>query len=524
MDIAGIGSRLVIQRIVVEGDGIRLDAVSVSRTVRCPTCGIPSQRVHDRYVRRPADLPWRGRSVSLAIQVRRFRCGEASCPRATFAEDLGSGLRPRGQRTEDVTAFLLAVVRLIGAEAGARFAITVGIQISADTLLRRQRSVALSDETPRVLGVDDLALRRGNRYATLLMDRETHRPVDLLAGRDADVLATGLRDHPGVEVIVRDRSTAYAEGARLGAPNAVQVADRFHLARNASAAFDELIRGRRRLLDVTRACASRAGVTPAARPRSATAQRDADRRAARIERWERTHALRADGLSIRRIAAVVGIERRTVRGLLASPLPPRNQIVAPRPPPLASPTLHPFAAYLRDRWQAGCHNMSQLYREILAQEYGGSASLLRQALRPWRPPRAPPRACGTMRRLSARWLCLRPPELLGSDETIALAVILDTHRDLAIGYDLLTTFRAVLRRRDVADLDPWIACARQSGLPSFVALDNGIAADRAAVDAALTLPWSNGPVEGYIHKVKLIKRQGYGRAAIALLRARVLAA
>jgi transposase len=373
---------------------------------------------------------------------------------------------------------------------------------------------------------------------------ETRRPIDLVKGRDAAVVASWLAEHPGVEIIVRDRAGAYAEGARTGAPTAVQVADRFHLVQNASTALEELLRGRRRaleaeLLPLGPVPPADAAAVPAAgevlvptapeRPLSPSARHLAERRAARLARWERVHALRAQGRGIKRIAQELGMHRRTVRGLLASPVPPRNTpALAPRPPPLASPTLAPFAAYLQDRWQAGARNVSQLVREIVAQGYTGSVSLVRQAIYAWRPPRPRlrlrPPATRDQRRFNVRWLCLRRPAALKDDEQEALARLLTAHADLATGHALLQRFRCLLAERDLAGLDPWLADARASGLAPFEALANGLAADRAAVDAAFTTPWSNGPVEGHVHRVKLAKRRGYGRAKLDLLRRRVLAA
>ena len=532
---------LAIRRIVVEGDEVRLEAEGIVAEARCPACGAVATRVHDRYARRPMDMPWRGWTVRLAITVRRFRCDDAACPRVAFAEEIGPAVPRLARRTRDVAALLLRLVDAAGGERGARLAAALGVPTSADTLLRLQRaSGTATSPTPRVLGIDDLALRRGHVYATLFVDMETRRPVDLVEGRDAAVLADWLRAHPGVEVVVRDRAGPYADGARAGAPGAVQVADRFHLVQNASTALAELLRGRRGDLE----SALRRGeapapaeetpadvvVTPTApeRPLSATARHQAERRAARVARWERVHALRADGMAIMAIARETGMHRRTVRGLLASPVPPRNNRMSIlRPSAIASPTLTPFAGYLQDRWQMGAHNVSQLVREIVAQGYTGSVSLVRQAIYAWRPPRPrrhlrPP--AQTSRRFNARWLCLRPPDQLDDGERAALDRVLAENPDLAAGHSLLQRFRRLVAERDLDRLDPWLADARASGLARFEAFANGLAADRAAVDAAFIEPWSTGPVEGHVHRVKLLKRAGYGRAKLDLLRRRVLAA
>jgi transposase len=191
---------LAVRRIVIDGATILLEAGGGAAAVRCPACGALATRVHGRYVRRPLDLPWRGCTVRLVVTVRRFRCERATCDRATFAEALGR-LPRRARRTTDVTALLLRVVNAAGGEKGARMAAAMGVPVSADTLLRLQRAAGSPvSPTPRVLGVDDLALRRGRAYATLFVDLETRRPVDLVKGRDAAVVRTWLAAHPGVGV------------------------------------------------------------------------------------------------------------------------------------------------------------------------------------------------------------------------------------------------------------------------------------------------------------------------------------
>lgn len=145
----------------------------------------------------------------------------------------------------------------------------------------------------------------------------------------------------------------------------------------------------------------------------------------------------------------------TVRHLIDTPIPPRNQIVHPRPGGLSSPSLQPYVSYLQDRWQEGCTNITQLFREITEQGYQGSRSLLYTALPAWRPPRPPAeqRPRQKRRRFSVRWLCLRPLDQLKSEEQTTLQQILDEDVDLATGYRLLQRFRALITERSVADLD-----------------------------------------------------------------------
>lgn len=376
-----------------------------------------------------------------------------------------------------------------------------------------------------MLGVDDFALRRRHHYGTLLVDLETNEPIDVLDGRDAETFAQWLKEHVGVEVIVRDRAEAYAEGAAQGAPDAQQVADRFHLLQNGSAALDELLRGRRRSIEHAEEQATAGPDAPAPEnPPSKRQQERTAQRARRVARWRQVCERHAAGQSISRIARELGMDRKTIRRYLATPEAPQRQLRNPRPPAASSPTLQPFMSYLQDRWEAGCTNISQLYRELVGQGYTGSRSLLNTALLPWR---GPPKARGTRptkRRFSVRWLCLRPPEQLDQLETQLLAQVLADDPILTEGYSLLQRFRRVLREHSVAALPTWLADAQASGLAPFVALANGIIADRSAVEAALTMDWSNGPTEGHVHRVKLLKRQGYGRCKLDLLRRRILAA
>src|SRR5262245_38482679 len=243
-------ARITFQSLIIDAPHLILVAAMISTHSVCPDCCQPTQRIHGHYRRTLADLPWATAPIELRVIVRRFRCCTCTCRRKTFAERLPS-VAPRYARTTTRLATTQANTGLaLGGAAGARHLSRHGLPGSRNTLLRRVRSVSLPEgPEPEIIGLDDWAWRKGNRYGTIIVDLQRGCPLDVLEDRAAETVATWLQSHPDVKIVARDRAEAYAAGIRQGAPEATQVADRFHLLKNLAAALQAVFSAHHREID-----------------------------------------------------------------------------------------------------------------------------------------------------------------------------------------------------------------------------------------------------------------------------------
>jgi transposase len=531
---------VIVERVEAAGPGLRIWAQTATAGALCPGCSQLTARVHSRYRRTLEDATVAGRSVSLRLLVRRFRCSVPACEVSTFAEQIPGLTWKYGRRSPVAKTALEAIAVALAGRPGSRLATTLGLSASRSALLRLLRALPLpASRTVRVLGVDDFALRRGHVYATVLIDLETGRPIDVLPDRESATLAAWLQAHPEIEVICRDRAGAYAEAAATAAPQAIQVADRWHLWNNLAGHVEKAVARHHRCLTDARArtlqqrqqqltdltvVAAPAPEHVLPPPRSVDGPESAAQTRLR-HRHQTIHQLAADGSGAKTIARQLNLARGTVRRYLRA-LTVDDLLNRPR---AGRPSrLDPFTAYLHRRLAEGATNATELFREITAHGYHGTAASVRAYLKPLRDLTTqnntidPVPAPTPKPRTISSWI-LRHPDNLTDNDNAGLTTALDTCPHLQALADHVRRFAEILTRRLGHQLEDWLrdidAATEQPDLASFAA---GLRRDLPAVINGLTLAHNSGPVEGHVNRIKMLKRQMFGRANLDLLRSRIL--
>lgn len=500
---------LAVDAIRMEDGRVTVIARSPSTSCACPACGVLSRSVHSRYSRTLADLPSHGAPVRLCLSARRFRCSVVRCSTKIFAERFDPAIaRLFGRRTERLEGIVHHIGLALGGRPGQRTAKRLVLPVSRDTLLRVvRRRAPPTDGTPRVVGIDDWAWRKGHRYGTIICDLEQRRIIDVLPDRETATVQAWLAERPSIEIIARDRGGGYGPAGQRGRPEAMQVADRWHLMENCSAAFLGVVRNAMR--DIRRVV----GVGRLDSEVMTAVERN------QYEGWRRRSAANAvimglvkAEVPIKEIMRLTGQSRQCVRAIARGDL---SEVFRPR-----ASTLDGHLDWLSHEWESGCRSGAELWRRLRARGYAGSLRVVTEwATRRRRDEAAElPRRCPSSRAI-ARLLMLAPERLSRAD--LMLVTLIEAKLpSLGQVRDLVERFHRMIRAGSSEDLDLWIEGA--SAL--LAAFKRGIIADRLAVTAAITSPWSNGQTEGQITKLKLVKRQMYGRANLDLLRARLVGA
>jgi transposase len=485
-----------------------------------------------------ADLPWQGTPVFIELHSRRFHCKNPACRRSIFTERIPNFAASYARRTNRLNDSLSSIGFADGGRLGARLSELLSMSTSKDTIIRTIRKFPLSVvTTARVLGIDDFALRKGQRYGTILVDHEKHEVIDLLPDRTAETVTKWLKDHPGSDIINRDRAQAYAEAATQGAPNAQQVADRFHLLDNLGDHLEQFMEGKYKY--VRQAAEEIASIQQgeilleqekkkAEQPITETiTQRNIIvRRERRSARFNEVIKLHQQGVSGRMIAKKFGMNKTTVYHYLRLETLPA--ITHPRS---KYTQLTPFHSYIKERWDSGCKNVAQIYRELRAKGYQGGTTALKEYVRDWRTilpvefqrgnidlikSTAPPSA----RRIA--WFLRREFAELDAEDQTFLIKLCDICPEITLARSLAQDFISMVKGLNGKELDNWLNKVKESGISELGSFAKGIIRDKAEVLAGLTLPYSNGQTEGQVNRLKYIKRQMYGRAKFDLLKKRVL--
>lgn len=531
----------------IEANHLTLSVASMQASAECPLCGQFSQRIHSHYERTLADLPCVHFSLTLLMTVSKFFCSNPECHRRIFTERLPAVAAPWARKTVRLVQHLQAIGLALGGAAGAHLGRQLGYRSCGSTLLNHLQSLPLPQfDVPKVLGVDDFAFRKGHHYGTILVNLETHQPIALLADRKAETLALWLQAHPGIEVLSRDRSKAYKRAMSEGAPEAIQVADRFHLVKNLSETLERAFGSYRSELKAAEQSQQQPTLVetpeeivvaiPQPTATEVAQQRIRQNQQRKIEQQQTIKSLRAQGWLQTAIAQKLGVSLRTVERY--SHLPDFPEVPARRAT-FGRSLLDPYKPRLLDWWNSGIREPSILMELLKPCGFEGSLRTLQRYIRGLRKAEGLPpvriKVTQTLPKVvdpqsppftprQAAYLVVLNPDNRQAEEIDLLERVMQQHPDLTVLVELADEFLELLRNRQADALDDWLLKAATSAIKPLQTFAKGLFDDYAAVKASLMGEVSNGPVEGLNNKLKMLKRQMYGRAGLELLAKRLIMA
>lgn len=526
------GPGVKVQGITLHNEENWVVSVEAKPVGICPDCGTRSRSRHGQRNRQLADLPIQGRSVTMRLRLIRWQCRYRKCKRRTFSDQLPSIAPPYAHRTSRMAEIVGLVGHSMGGRPAEALLHRLGMPISDNTILRQLKRNAPSsaqDGDVRILGIDDWSWRRSSHYGTIMVDLERRSVVDVLDGRSVKSVKAWLQARPSIEVVSRDRCGLYSQAAREGAPQARQVADRFHLVQNLQAAIKAQM-----------SFYGHANVRPIL-SEDAIASVKARRHHARLahrqsrqEIFDVLHVLRQRGLSYSEISRRTGYDRRSVANWLSSSAPRDRNRAALKP---TSPLY--FEEFLAERWRNGNRNGRHLFHDVRNRGYTGSRSNLERLLKEWRStgssqhdvapaevyvsePVRDPDTGHMISSMVAAVLCMKPRGKLTEGQARKVDALKKGCEAFATMRGLAMRFKGILRGKNPDLLEPWIDDAIDTELAEMVRFAKALYRDLDAVKNAIDLPWSNGQAEGQINRLKTLKRAMYGRAGPELMRARML--
>lgn len=499
----------------------------------CPNCCIPSSRVHSYYNRKLDDLPVFGKTSHIFLRSRKFYCQQDECPLRIFTERFDNHFKPYKRKTDRLVEKIRLLGLLAGGKPAERICGAVSMPTSDTTVLRLVKSGGMHvSEGVTAVGVDDWAFKKRDCYGTILVDLQTGKVIDLLPDREEGTLKEWLGQRPGIEVLTRDRFGNYQKAMTAGAPQAAQVADRWHLLKNLSEAVQKILTKRYSevnavLADIRLENEREEAAIPQQSGQNDTKSDDASQPdGIRQQRFRQLKELQGKGYSIRAMARHLGMHRQTVKGYL-------DMETLPRKSQGGINLLEKFFPYIKERMeQEPDILLTTLWKELRDQGYPGAYSTLSEALK-YHGIRIGKKA-GTIRKLPTRAGAAFKPSTtaiwfvseqanLGDAQRKIVEDLRASSKELEKAFSLAQSFRGMMvKRSGNIELRDWIVKSRESGITEMASFAKGLLTDYAAIENALTLSWSNGPVEGNVNRLKTIKRQMYGRAGLDLLKRRVV--
>lgn len=500
---------------------------------KCPNCGKFSKKIHDRYFRTISDLPVFQYRTIIRLKTRKFKCDNSRCKRKVFSEQIPMILR-YSRRTDRVSRILESLAIELTGKLGSIISKQLSITVSCSTITRIAHSQQLSEiKQPRILGVDDWAYRKGVSYGTILIDMETSRPIDILPSRESNDLKKWLMKYNDVQIVTRDRSSSYSSAIDEACPNAIQIADRFHLLSNLSDALDTYFKSISGTINrLVKAKTSELLNMYEAEPKNILAVEEQINDISidpRLDRFNKVKELQANGVPILRISKDLGMSRNTVRSYFV------QESLSPRSHPKLT-NIELFANHIVARLNVRGYKLKDIFEEICELGFNGSRSqayhninVMKRTYEINTPGflQFQNNKISYIKPLStrklAKYIGLHFTNISDPRERNYMEILLKNVPELRIVRKLVQIFKTMLVR-GFGNIRKWIDFVKSSkyklsGLKTFA---RGLLRDIKAVENGIRMPWSNGAVEGHINRIKSIKRQMYGRASFDLLRKKVI--
>ena len=525
--------RIKICSIMFNDCSLLIYASTCQSSSYCPVCRKKSTRIHSKYNRELSDLPVSGKAVRIKLMARKYFCENYSCPRKVFTERFANEICPHGRRLIRSNHLLCKMALELGGNKGATISQLVGLPISSSTILRILRKLDIPEKTMTsgIIGVDDWAFKKGNAYGTIIVDLKNNEVIDLLPDRSPDTLIKWLQSHPEVQIVSRDRYGPYASAIKQGAPQAVQVADRFHLLLNLGEATKRMFQSEGKILKEafnlynnppTSELMDKNRQHKKESLPEITEYSQANINPKRQHKFDNVKQLHEKGYSLKAIARTVKSHRHTVKKYI-------NLEKLPKKQSRLSTNFDAFQAFLLHAgntektykvlhqmisskgftggYSQFCNNMNDLYKRHKVTSKSSPVKLV--PIKTWSA-------------IKLSLMVYKDKNELKNEDRQFLELLYHKSPQIRQTGELVRSFKILFQSKEDGSLKNWIeeAINSGSGIKNFA---KNLIKDFDAVNNAVITPYSNGQVEGQINKLKNIKRAMYGKASFQLLRKMVLA-